>query len=61
MARYDTENLGSPTEVHIVTRAGTICTFSADEIITPYSEHGIVRLKLAGEAVGLMIANQVAG
>lgn len=60
MADSHVEKLGGPTEVQMVTRAGTSFQVNADEVITPNTEHGLVRLKLDGKVVCVMLANQFA-
>ncbi len=55
------EKKESPCDFHVSLRSGSEITIRADEIITPDNELGLVRFKLAGEVVGLVLANQFAG
>lgn len=56
-----TEKKESPCDFHVSLRSGSEITILADEIITPDHELGLVRFKLAGEVVGVVLANQFAG
>lgn len=60
MADHHIQKLGNPTEIHIVTRAGNELSITADEIISPRHENGLLRFKLAGEVVCLVLASQFA-
>ena len=55
------QKLGSPCTIHVITRSGKEIEIWADEIDQPSNELGLVRFKLAGEVVGLVLANQFAG
>ena len=46
--------------VHVALRSGAEIKIEADEINHPNNELGLVRFKLKGEVVGLVLANQFA-
>ena len=54
------EKKKSPCTFHVTTRSGTEIAIWADEIIEPKNELGLVRFKLDGEVVGVVLANQFA-
>lgn len=55
------QTMGSPRTIHVATRSGKEIEIWADEIDHPSNELGLVRFKLSGEVVGLVLANQFAG
>ena len=60
MADHHIQKFDTQTQIHIVTRAGNEFSIDADEIISPRHENGLLRFKLSGEVVCLVLASQFA-